>query len=135
MPTQQNKELAIRWFDEVWVKRRREAIFEMLGPEAVGHTEHGDTLGPEPFAQIHAAFLTAFPDLTLVVEDVLAEGDHAVIRWSFSGTHRGDFLGVAATGRVVMAKGMTWHRFEDGRLVEGWDSWNADGLMRQLSGS
>ncbi len=129
---EQNKAQARKWFEEVWGKRRAEAIFEMLGPGAVGHTEHGVTVGPEPFARLHAAFLTAFPDLTLVVEDVVAEGDKVAVRWSISGTHRGDFLGVAATGRRIQAQGTTWHRYEGGRLVEGWDCWNAEGLLRQL---
>jgi steroid delta-isomerase-like uncharacterized protein len=131
---EQNKAQSQRWFEEVWAKRRAGAIFEMLGPDAVGHTEHGDTVGPGPFARLHAAFLAAFPDLSVVVDEAVAEGDHVAVRWSAAGTHRGEFLGVAATGRQVRFRGMTWHRFEDGRLVEGWDSWNADGLLRELAG-
>jgi steroid delta-isomerase-like uncharacterized protein len=124
----EHKQQSQRWFEEVWNQKRAATIFEMLGPEAVGHTEHGDMVGPEAFAQLHAALLTAFPDLRLTVEGTVAEGDDVVIRWSASATHRGEFLGVPA-------RGMTWMRFRDGRLSEGWDCWNADGLRRQLSGT
>jgi len=130
---EQNKARARRWFEEVWGKKRREAIFEMLGPDAVGHTEHGIMVGPGPFARLHGAILTAFPDLEFVVEEIIAEGDSVAIRWSVSGTHRGDFFGVAPTGRRMQARGTTWHHYQDGRLIEGWDSWNADGLLRQLT--
>jgi steroid delta-isomerase-like uncharacterized protein len=131
---EENKGQSRRWFDEVWGRRRADAIHEMLGPDAVGHTEHGDMVGPGPFAELHAAFLAAFPDLEVVVEEMVAEGDHVAVRWSASATHGGEFLGVAATGRRVLFRGMTWHRYRNGRLGEGWDSWNAEGLLRQLRG-
>jgi len=94
---------------------------------------HGRTVGPDPFAQIHAAFLAAFPDLEVVIEEMIAEGDLVAIRWSVFGTHQGEFLDVKATGRQIQVRGTTWHRYEAGRLVEGWDCWNADGLLRQLT--
>jgi predicted ester cyclase len=53
--------------------------------------------------------------------------------WSASGTHRGEFSGVAPTGKPVRFGGMTWLRFREGRLVEGWDSWDAGGLVQQLA--
>jgi steroid delta-isomerase-like uncharacterized protein len=128
-----NKAQAQRWFEEVWCKRRSEAIFEMLGPDTVGRTEMGDMVGPEPFAQVHAAFLAAFPDLRLVVESIATDQDLVAIRWSASGTHHGEFLGVPASNKHVHFKGTTWHRYQDGRLIEGWDDWNMDGLRRRLT--
>ena len=133
MSTAANKAQSERWFEEVWNQRRAECIFEMLPADAVGHLEHGDTVGPDAFAQIHRAFLTAFPDLRVTVEGTVAEGDDVVVRWTASAIHRGEFFGIAPTGKPVRFGGMTWHRFRDGRLVEGWDSWNVGGLVQQLS--
>jgi steroid delta-isomerase-like uncharacterized protein len=115
------------------VASRADAIFAMLRADSVGHLEHGDTTGPEAFAAVHAAFLATFPDLAVVVEDAVAEGDHVVVRRSACGTHRGEFAGVSPTGKVVRFRGMTWQRFQDGQLVEGWDSWNLGGLVQQLA--
>ncbi|HYT87955.1 MAG TPA: ester cyclase [Gemmataceae bacterium] len=129
-----NKAQSERWFEDVWNQRRTACIFEMLLADAVGHLEHGDAVGPEPFAAVHAAFLAAFPDLKITVEGIVAEGDDVVVRWSATGMHRGEFLGVAATGKAVSFRGMTWHRYRDGKLFEGWDSWNVGGLMQHLKG-
>src|SRR5262249_57711395 len=65
---EENKGLARRWFEEVWNQRRTATIYELLRPDSGGHTEHGDRVGPEAFAELHAAFLAAFPDLQLTVE-------------------------------------------------------------------
>jgi C-1 hydroxylase len=79
----------------------------MLPDDAVGHLEHGDTVGPDAFAQVHRAFLTAFPDLRVTVAGTVAEGEDVVIRWTVSATHRGEFVGIAATGKPVRICGMT----------------------------
>jgi len=95
--------------------------------------EHGDTVGPDAFAQIPRALLTAFPDLRVTVEGTVAEGEDVVSRWTASATHRGEFFGIARTGKPVRFGGMSWPRFRDGRLVEGWDSGNVGGLVQQLA--
>lgn len=130
-----NKAQARKWFEEVWGQRRTSTIFEMLGPEAVGHTEFGDKVGPEPFAGFQAVFLAAFPDLEIAVEQVIGEGDVVAVRWCLRGTHQGEIQGIPATGKRAQARGTTWLRFESGRLVEGWDTWNAAGLLGQLTGA
>jgi predicted ester cyclase len=105
MSTAANKAQSERWFEEVWNRRRAECIFEMLPDDAVGHLEHGDTVGPEAFAQIHRAFLTAFPDLRVTVEGTVAEGEDVAIRWTVSATHRGEFFGIPPTGKPVRVGG------------------------------
>ncbi len=130
-----NVAAARRWFEEVWNRRSTQTVHELLGPDAVGHTEHGDLVGPQPFLDYHARLVTALPDLTVVVEDVVAEGDHVVVRWRASGTHAGPFGDKPATGRAVRFRGMTWMRFRGGKLAEGWDAWDAGGLLKQLEGN
>jgi steroid delta-isomerase-like uncharacterized protein len=128
-----NAAVARRWFEEVWNQRRAETVDELLRPDSVGHTESGDVVGPDDFKnKVHAELLAALPDIRVTVEDVIADGDNVVVRWSASGTHRGDGMGLKATGRAVTFRGLTWMVVRGGKLVEGWDAWNQEGLLRQL---
>lgn len=127
-----NRGLAKRWFEEVWNERREETIDELLTPQSVGHMEGAETRGPAEFRQVRAMLLSAFPDLRIVVEDTVAEGDDVVVRWRVAGTHGGDGLGFKATQRPVQFRGLTWLRFANGKLVEGWDGWNQGALVQSL---
>jgi steroid delta-isomerase-like uncharacterized protein len=124
--------IARRWFDDNWNRRREAVIGELLAPSAVGHMEGGDVRGAEEFKAVRAALLGAFPDMRLVVEDIVVEGSQAVVRWSVSGTHLGDHLGFAASQRSANFRGMTWLRFEGDRIAEGWDGWNQGALLASL---
>ena len=127
-----NTARALRWFDDVWNTRREETITELLHPDAVGHLEGLVTRGVAEFLTARAFLVGAFPDFHIEVEDTVSEGDNVVLRWSVTGTHRGNELGIPATGKPVAFRGLTWLRFADGRLVEGWDSWNQGRLMQEL---
>lgn len=126
-------ELARRFFDEVWNRRRADAIDEFAHPDGVGHHTNGELTSSEQFRdEIHRRFLDAFPDLHIEVEDVLARGDDAVVRWYATGTHLGDGLGVKASKQKVGFRGMTWFTFRDGKIREGWDCWDHGGLLQAL---
>ncbi len=129
--TDTNRDLAIRWFQEVWNERRHETIDELFAADGVGHMEGGDGTIAD-FKSARAGLLEAFPDFSVEVEDTVAEGDHVVVRWVATGTHHGRGLGIEATGRPVTFRGMTWLKFRDGKAVEGWDSWNLGGLLTSL---
>src|ERR1700758_2895018 len=121
VPTERNRELAKRWFREVWNERKADTIDEIFSDNAIGHTENGDQ-NREQFKTGREQLLNAFPDMKVEIEDTAAEGDEVVVRWRVRGTHRGDSLGVQATGRPVEFRGMTWLKFREGVFVEGWDS-------------
>jgi steroid delta-isomerase-like uncharacterized protein len=125
-------ELARRWFEEVWNGRKAATARTLLHPEGVGHLEGMDVRGPEEFLSARDALLGAFPDLRVRVEATVAQGEDVVVRWSAAGTHQGDGLGFPATSRAASFRGMTWMRFSDGRIVEGWDSWNVGRLLQEL---
>lgn len=125
---QENVRLARRWFEEVWNQRRAQTAHELLLPDSVGHTEHGDLVGPAPFLEVRAALLAALPDLRVSIEETVAEGDNVVVRWSAGGTPAG------AAREPVRFRGMTWVRVRGGKFVEGWDAWNAGALTQQLAG-
>ena len=81
----------------------------------------------------YATFLSAFPDLTLSVHETVADGDVLAIRFSVAGTHNGDFMGVAATGRQIDVGGMTFMHFsEDDQVIERWNQLDDVGLLTQL---
>ena len=127
-----NRRLAKRWFEEVWNRQRVETVDEILDPQALGHMEGGDVRGPEAFKAVRGDLLRAFPDMKVEVEDTVAEGDHVVLRWNVRATHRGEGLGARPTGRSVDFRGMTWMTFRDGKIVEGWDSWNLGLLLQRI---
>jgi len=128
----QNRALAIRWFEEVWNVRSEAIIDQMLGPQAVGHMEGIEVVGPAEFKKVRAQLLEAFPDLHVTVEATAADGDNVVVRWNATGTHRGSGLGIEATGAPVVFRGMTWFVMKAGRFAEGWDAWNQCALLESL---
>lgn len=128
-----NTALARRWFEEVWNQRREDTIDELLAEGSVGHTRAGDLHSPEDFKiRIHGPFLQAFPDLKVTIDDTISEGDQVAVRWNALGTHLGDGLGMPPTGRKISITGITWIRYRDGKMIEGWDCWNQAALFEQL---
>lgn len=130
-----NKRLVRRWFDQVWNKQRGEMIETFLSPTCIAHgkaPDGGDAIGPGVFKDFHRAYLAAFPDLMIEVEDVVAEGNKAAIRWVAAGTHRGDGLGFPATHRPMRMQGMTFCTIKRRLIVEGWDSYDQHGMLQQL---
>ncbi len=121
-----------RWFEEVWNQNRDAAIDELMHPDAVFHLEGGDVRSPAEFRQMRDAFMRAFPGLTIEIEDIVSDGDHTVIRWHFRGTHGGSGFGERATQQPVEIRGMSWGVVRDGKIIEGWDSWNIGGLMAAI---
>jgi steroid delta-isomerase-like uncharacterized protein len=127
-----NRARALRWMQQIWNERRESTIDELMHPDAVGHMEGGDVYGPDGFKAGRASLLDALPDLTIEVEDSVAENDAVVLRWRVTGTHKGSGLGLPPTGKAVNFRGISWFRFADGQMVEGWDSWNLGALLEHL---
>jgi predicted ester cyclase len=94
-----------------------------------------DLMAPEVVAGLQAdPFLAAFPDVQIVTEDMLAEGDKVVSRWIDHATHTGTFMGIPPTGRRVRVAGISIDRIAHGKIVETWLAWDELGLLRQLGG-
>ena len=134
--TDSNHALARRWMQEIWNERRTETVYELMADDCLGHIEdetgHRDVRGPEPFIAFRNAFLTAMPDLHITVEDVVSEGEKLAIRWFVRGTHSEHGLGMPPSRRSVGFRGISWLIVRNGKVVEGWDSWNQGGLLHQL---
>jgi steroid delta-isomerase-like uncharacterized protein len=128
------RKLAKKWFDELWNKRNGDALPRLMHPEATGDTEGGSVKGhAEFYYKLHGPLLAAFPDLKVSVDGIVAEGNNAVVRWTLTATHGGDMMGITASNRRVSVGGMTWLQYDDeGKVVAGWDRWNAAGLFACL---
>lgn len=131
-----NKALIRRWFEEVWNKGRVEAIADMFAADCVAHglsDEAGKTMkGPDDFRPFHSLFRGAFPDIEVVVEDTIAEGDLVAARCSVRGSHTGDHLGVAASNAPVKFTGMAIVRIRDGKIVEAWNNFDFLAMNKQI---
>ena len=77
-------------------------------------------------------YRTAFPDLRMTIEDMTAEGDRVVVRWTVRGTQTGEMMGMPATGKPTTVTGMFLNRLAAGKIVEGWGNFDALGMMQQL---
>jgi steroid delta-isomerase-like uncharacterized protein len=128
----ENKALVRRWFEEVWNLGSTSAIDEMMSDDGVVHGLGPDLHGPAQFKPFHAAYRSAFPDITIQIDEMLAEGDAVAARWSAAGTHRGDSLGFLATSKRAQFSGMVFVRIRDGKIVEGWNNFDQLGMLQQL---
>ncbi len=131
-----NKELVRRWFEEVWNKGRADAIDEMFDENGIAHGLSDDPSnpikGPRDFRPFHTLFREAFPNMMIVVEDLVAEGDKVVARCSVRAKHEGDFLGRQATQSPVKFTGIAIVRIYNGKIVEAWNNFDFMTLHKQV---
>jgi steroid delta-isomerase-like uncharacterized protein len=126
-------DLGRRWFEEVWNRGRREAIAEMLTAECLIHDGDVDSTGPDGFYPFFDRIRGTFSEMQVTVEDTIAQGDAACIRWSCSANHTRDGLGIPPTGKTIHVTGITILRAVGGKVVEAWQNWDMLGLMEQLT--
>jgi predicted ester cyclase len=131
---QTGKELARRWFEEVWNKKRREAIGEMLLPDSLIHEGNDTTQGPDGFYPFFDRIQASFSDLLLTIDDVFEEGDRVCVRWSCTMRHTGAGLGIAPSDKQVHTTGVSILRTANGKMLEGWQNWDMLGLLQQING-
>ncbi|HEU5091254.1 MAG TPA: ester cyclase [Nitrospira sp.] len=131
-----NKQLIRRWFEEVWNKGRAESIDELFAENGIAHGLSDDPAkpitGPRDFRPFHTLFREAFPNMMIVVEDVVAEGDKVAARCSVRAKHEGDFMGREATQAPVEFTGMTIVRIDNGKIVEAWNNFDFMSLHKQV---
>jgi steroid delta-isomerase-like uncharacterized protein len=134
MSATSNRELILRFFDEVWNRGNVDVAGEVFADDYVRHDLRPTTAraGGEGQARIAADFRRAFPDLELVVDLIVADADSVAVRWTMSGTHTGPWGGVAPTGRVVVYSGANFFRIRNGRVAELWNHRDDLGLREQL---
>ena len=116
-----------------WSRRDPDAIADVLAAAFVDHDPvEGQASGRAGYKEMTAAYFAAFPDLCVRTEDVIVEKDKAAVRWTATGSHGGDLMGIPATGREVRLKGVDILRAQGGLLVERWGEFDALSMLRQL---
>lgn len=132
MSIEENKALAQRWC-EAFNQQNWAGIVAMTAPDFVQHGAppgiSADLAGHE---RLMTALWTAFPDAQQVNDELIAEGDKVVERYTVRGTHQGAFLGLPPTGKQVSVSALGIDRIKDGKIVETWISMDALGLLQQL---
>jgi len=119
--------------EEVWQKARPAAMDELLAPDVFfNYVSPGVEPNREVYKREVNSYFVGFPDLQFTIEDILAEGDKVAVRYTGRGTHKGEFWGVAPTGRQVTMRGISIIRIKEGRIVEEWAYINTLNLMEQL---
>jgi predicted ester cyclase len=120
---QENEALVRRYFEEGWVKGNLAAVEDFMVPNYIEHQVPDVQLASrDSLKQLLATYYKAFPDMKSVLHDSFAQGDRVAFRWSVSGTHLGDWLGIPPTGNHITASGITIYRITGGKAVEGWTS-------------
>lgn len=134
--SEENKAVVQRWFDEVWNEGRADAIDELFDENGIAHglsDEPSNPLkGPANFRPFHTVFREAFPNMKIVVDDMVAEGDKVAARCSVHAQHEGAFMGKAATQSAVAFTGITIVRIANGKIVEAWNNFDFMTLHRQV---
>jgi steroid delta-isomerase-like uncharacterized protein len=128
--SEENKALARRSWEAA---NNPDTIDEVYAADLVWHEPDQDIRGYEQAKQFVSTFFTAFPDLNATVEDVIAEGDKVVTRWTIRGTHQGEIEEFGPpTGKQAELQGISIHRIADGKIVEEWNRYDNLSLLQQL---
>lgn len=131
--SEENKALVLRIQEESFNRGNYDALDDLITSDAIYHDHPpGFPSGPEGTKQFAAMLRCAFPDFHATVDDVIAEGDKVVLRLTVRGTHQGELMGIAPTGRRVEMSGIDIARVADGKLAELWSNFDQMGMMQQL---
>lgn len=123
-----------RFIDQLWNQRQLQALDALVAPELVGLAAGADgpLAGRDGVRRSAALLHRAVPDLTVVIEATVCEGERLAARSSWRGSHRGELLGVAASGRPLAFGAIEVVRVVDGRVVERWSQLDWLALLQQI---
>jgi len=135
MSTETNKAVSRRFLEEVFGKGKLNVLDEIIAKDHVNSgpgTLPGLPAGPEGAKQLVTVYRNAFPDVHFTVDEQIAEGDKVVTRWTGHGTHKGELLGIPATGKTSTVTGIAVDRIANGMIAESWGIFDQFGMMQQL---
>ena len=131
--SEENKALTRRQLEEVFNKHNPGAVDQFFGPDYVNHSAlPGMPNDRDGLKASVSGFLSAFPDLKVTSDFQVAEGDKVVMRYTATGTHTGELMGMPATGKRVHMTGISIARVAGGKIVEEWNEADMMGMMQQL---
>jgi steroid delta-isomerase-like uncharacterized protein len=133
MSTEENEALLRRAWDEVYGQGRLDSVEEFVLDDVMAHEPDRDVRGIEEFERYLATYLAAFPDTSVTIEDVIAEGEKVVSRYTVRGTHTGTTEDYGPpTGRQIVTEGITIYHFSGGKIAEMWDRYDNLAVMQQM---
>lgn len=123
-----------RIIEEIFGAGNYELAHQLIGADAMGHDPAlpEPTRGPDGLIENARGYRDAFPDLTMTVNQVIADGDYVACRWTAKGTHKNELFGIAPTGKEATVTGIAIDRWVDGKVAESWVNWDTLGLLQQL---
>ena len=127
MSLEENKSIVKRWIEAY---NRRELDFDAF--IAPNYVDHSNKVDREGLKQLFNAGLTAFPDWYETIEDIIAEGDKVWVWLSYTGTHKGDFMGLPPTGKKITSQAVDIYRIVDGKLAEYWNVTDNLNIFKQI---
>lgn len=131
--TTRNEEFIRRYFEQVWNQQDLQVIEELTPEPFVLHYQGKPiTASHEEHKDVVSYWLNAFPDYRVNLHDVLSDEDKVVARYTFTGTHKDSVLGIPPTGKEVKVTGIWICRVENSLLIECWEEYDEQGLVRQL---
>jgi len=133
MSLEEKKALARRAVEEIWGKGNKDVVDELYAADFVWHwAPPGVAPTREGYKQFVAMQFRAFGDVRCITDDVIAEGNKVVVRWTWRATHKGEYMGIPATGKHLEMTGISVSRLVDGKSVEEWGEMNQLGILQQL---
>ena len=134
MTKEENKATSRRFYEELFNRGNLAAAEEIVTADFVLHDPNipEQPRGPDGLKRFVAMYRDIFPDIEFTVEDQVAEGENTATRWVARGTHRGELMGIAPTGKRVEVRAFTLHRFSGGKIAEDWAHYEALDVVRQL---
>lgn len=131
----ENRALAVRWFEEVWNHGKESAIDQLASPRLrwVGFPKPDSVIGMDAFKAAFRTFHRSFSGIHISVEEMISQGDSVAVRWTARATHTGAGLGFAATGLPVTIPGISILHFHGGLLQEGYNAFDVTTALNRLS--
>jgi steroid delta-isomerase-like uncharacterized protein len=132
MSTEANKELFRRMIEEFWNQKKLDTAAEFFSADTYSPSVPGLPPGPDGVKFFAQVFLAAFPDLQITIDQIVASGDEVAGRLIQTGTHKGDFMGIPASGKSVAFTEMAILKIVDGKIAVSWYQTDMLSLMRQI---
>jgi steroid delta-isomerase-like uncharacterized protein len=132
--SEEHKAIARRWVEELWSQGNTSVADEIIASNYTVHDPGtpGRAGGVEGEKHAIAMYRTVFPDLRFTMEEMIAEGDRVVVRWTTRGTHRGVLMGIPPTGKQVVVTGISILRMAHRKIAEHRLNWDTLGMLQQL---
>lgn len=127
-----NEEVMRRFIEEAINNGDFSVLSEVIHPNYVYRSPDQELYGPDGLEGLFAAYRAAFPDLNIEIEELIVAGDKTVMSFAFTGTHKGDLMGIEATDKQVNVNGIVISRFEEGKIVEEWEILDQLTMFQQL---